>query len=351
MQESLLEILRCPVTKSKLSLKIIRRVDKILDGQPVSSIEEGILYAEHDWFFPVVKGIPRLLVEAIMDYEDFLQQHLPDFDERKKLLFSSYGTLIKLVHNKNKRTKKSFEKEWTLFNYDKDKIWDADQQSILPRFLQETDETIESIQQKLIFDAGCGNGLLNILLAEQGITNIAMDLCNGIDKAYAKNNYSKLHFIQGDVQFPPVAFRCFDIVQCSGVLIHTNNTELSFSCIEPVVKYGGKLSVWLYHKRKNFIHNLFNTIRAFTSKLPLKLQYYLYIVTLFPASYVVKRIKGNKQNTREMMIDILDWFTPEFRWEHDEKEVTAWFSKRKYTHVKTTARSIFGFNMTGVKTK
>src|SRR5204863_29733 len=101
-------------------------------------------------------------------------------------------------------------------------------------------------------------------------------------------------FIQGDVQFPPVAFEHFDIVHCSGVLIHTNNTELSFSCIEPCVKKGGKLSVWLYHPRKNFIHNLFNFIRRFTSRLPARIQYILYAVTLFPVTFIVKRLKGNK---------------------------------------------------------
>jgi hypothetical protein len=40
------------------------------------------------------------------------------------------------------------------------------------------------------------------------------------------------------------------------------------------------------------------------------------MVTIFPIAFFVKRLKGNKQNSREMMIDILDWLSPEFRWEH-----------------------------------
>jgi hypothetical protein len=66
-------------------------------------------------------------------------------------------------------------------------------------------------------------------------------------------------------------------------------------------------------------------------------------------SYCVKRIKGNKQNTREMMVDILDWFTPEFRWEHGHAEVAAWFYKRQYRNVTITTDEVFGFNTTGEK--
>jgi len=115
------------------------------------------------------------------------------------------------------------------------------------------------------------------------------------------------------------------------------------------VKNGGKLSVWLYHPRKNLVHNLFNFIRKGTSKLPVKVQYYLYAVTLFPPVFIVKRLKGNKQNNREMMIDLLDWLSPEFRWEHKPAEAMAWFYKRNYNSVKITTLGTFGFNIIGTK--
>jgi hypothetical protein len=101
---------------------------------------------------------------------------------------------------------------------------------------------------------------------------------------------------------------------------------------------------------KGFIHNAFNFIRNYTSKLPHKIQYYLYTITLLPLSYIVKRLKGNKQNRREMMIDILDWFSPEFRWEHTHDEAAAWFSKRACKDIKVTTNELFGFNIIGTKT-
>lgn len=220
---------------------------------------------------------------------------------------------------------------------------------MLSRFLSEIDENQNILTDKLIFDAGCGNGLLNQLIAKNGARIVGMDFSLSIERAFQENTERQAWFIQGDVQFPPVHFNCFDIVHSSGVLICTNNTELSFSCLDPCVKPGGKLSVWLYHPRKDFIHNLFNLIRNYTSKLPLTIQYYLYYITLFPISFVVKRLKGNRQNSREMMIDILDWFSPEFRWEHEHDEATSWFYKRNYECVKITTNEVFGFNITGIK--
>ncbi|MEP7141225.1 MAG: class I SAM-dependent methyltransferase [Ferruginibacter sp.] len=350
MHHDLMKVLRCPVTKSKLTIHILKETNGSFNDQIIPVIEEGILFAEQDWFYPLIKGIPRLCVESFLDHGDFLKNHLPDYTARKEKLLLQYGDLLHFVLKKNKRTKKSFTLEWGLYDYEKDKTWDAGDEAMLDRFLAETGESIASLKDKYIFDAGCGNGKLNCLLAGQGISNIAMDFSNSIEMANRYNKSPNLHFIQGDVQFPPVAFDYFDLVHSSGVLIATNNTELSFSCLVPMVKSGGKLSVWLYHPRKSALHNLFNYIRSFTSKLPLRLQYYLYAVTIFPLSYCIKKIKGNPQNAREMMVDILDWFTPEFRWEHGHYEAAAWFYKRRFKNVKVTTDSMFGFNIIGEKT-
>lgn len=347
MQESLLDLLRCPVTRNRFTIVKIKMADKILDGKKVMVISEAVLYSGNCWLYPVINGIPRLNVEAIVDYEGFLKIHVPDFIQRKEKILLQYAGLLKMVQQKNKRTKQSFSKEWSVYDKNSDKTWNADSAGIIHRFLKETDETIDSLKNKIIFDAGCGNGTLNCLLAEKGIKSIAMDFSNSIEKPYAANTSSALHFIQGDVQFPPVVFNRFDIVYCSGVLIHTKNTELSFSCLTTLVKPGGKFSVWLYHHRKDLIHNILNNIRKVTSKLPLGFQYYFYKVTVFPISFLIKRLKGNKENTREMMLAILDWFTPEFRWEHTSGEVESWFYKRNFKDVRVTTKDTFGFNIIG----
>ncbi len=348
MLPSLLPFLVCPVTRSELTADIFSYSRKLYNGEK-EVIWEAVLYSGKDWFYPVIDGIPRLQIEAFLDYENFLRKKIKDYEDRRQHLMNNYKELIQHVVKKNKRTKQSFELEWGLFDYEKDKTWELKGDDLLTRFLKETDETKDSLRGKLIFDAGCGNGQLNQYIAKAGAIVIGMDFSKSIERAYSQNREENAHFLQGDVQFPPLRHDQFDIVHSSGVLICTNNTEHSFSCIEPCVKKEGKLSVWLYHPRKNRIHNLFNFIRRFTSKLPLKFQYHLYRFTIFPLSYVIKRLKGNKQNKREMMISIMDWFSPEYRWEHTHEEAAGWFTKRNYKDVKVTTDDTFGFNITGVK--
>ena len=349
MLEKYLSFLVCPVTRSNLRLHKITVKTKTFRTQEKQIISEGILFADKDWFFPVIDGVPRLLVESFLDHENFLKERLGNYESLKNHLLQNHSDFIDGVVKKNRRTKKSFELEWALFNYEEDKTWELEGEDLLERFLKETDETNTSLAGKLIFDAGCGNGQLNQYIAGCGATVIGMDLSRSVERANANNMEENAFFMQADVQYPPLEFEKFDIVHSSGVLICTNNSELTFSKIEPCVKNGGKLSVWLYHPRKNFIHNAFNFLRKFTSRLPVKVQYYLYLFTLFPASYVVKRMKGNKQNAREMMIAIMDWFSPEFRREHTPEEAAGWFTKRNYKEIKVTTSDTFGFNIIGKK--
>lgn len=342
MNQKLLDLIRCPVTGTRFRLEII---EKDNSGKVVT----GILFAENEWFYPIIESIPRLTVEAFLDYAAFFEKHLPDYNQHANEINSMNEKLINYVVKKNKRTKASFSQEWQIYDREKDKTWNLDDEGLLNQFLKETDENLNSIKNKKILDAGCGNGQLDLILAKHSAQIVAMDFSQSIVNANKQNHKENLFFIQGDVQFPPFEAGTFDIVHSSGVLIHTNAPELTFVKLDSFVRNGGKMSVWLYHPRKDFIHRLMNTLRKTTSRLPLKFQYYLYSVTIFPVSFLIKRIKGNKQNRREMMVDILDWMTPEFRWEFTHDQARAWFDKRNYKKTTITTSSVFGFNITGIK--
>src|SRR5450432_1200176 len=146
MQEILLPLLRCPVSGTPLQLQVIsKKIRTFSDkGQEIELevIHEAILFAHEDWFYPVVGGIPRLGIEAFLDHSSFLSQHLADYSQRKRLLEEKYPDLIRYVIKKNKRTRQSFSREWDLFDYGKDKTWEANKEEMLRRFLEETDETV-----------------------------------------------------------------------------------------------------------------------------------------------------------------------------------------------------------------
>ena len=350
MQKELLNYLRCPVSKEKLTVQIISTAQKDFEGISAEVIKEGLLFSPAGFIFPIINFIPRLLPGSFIDHKDFILSHYRDYETDVNKLEITYGHLIKEAIATNRRTLNSFSKEWSLYDYDTDKTWDADNEGMLNRFLTETGETRQSLQTKLIFDAGCGNGKLNSLLAHTGATIIGMDLSNSVERAYQKNDHPAAFFLQGDILYPPFEHSSFDIVHSSGVLICTKDPEFSFSALDKFVRPQGKMSVWLYHPRKDLVHNLFNLTRRFTSKLPIGFQYYLYRVTLLPASWIIKRSKGNKQTTNEMMIDIMDWFSPQYRWEIKHDTAKGWFTKRNYTHMEITTNEVFGFNITGVKT-
>ena len=106
MLEQYLSLLVCPVTRSELSLQKISIKTKVFRGGEKDIINEGILFSDKDWFYPIIDGVPRLLVESFLDYEEFLKEHLTDYIERKERLEKIYPELIQEIIKKNRRTKK-----------------------------------------------------------------------------------------------------------------------------------------------------------------------------------------------------------------------------------------------------
>ena len=108
MLQKYLSLFVCPVTRSDLRLEKISVKTKTFSTGEKEIIHEGILFAEKDWFYPIIDGVPRLLIESFLDYESFLNKHLADYKSRKDNLLKTYPELIQDVIKKNSRTKKSF---------------------------------------------------------------------------------------------------------------------------------------------------------------------------------------------------------------------------------------------------
>lgn len=351
MQKKLLDILRCPVCKSKLRLEIIEQTNRSYQNKTVEEIITGILYAENGFFYPIIGGVPRLLVESFSDYADFFKLHLKDYETKRKVLLQSFPSIIRYVQQKNSRIKQSFSLEWSIYNYNTDTTWHLDEKGMIEQFLNEAGETSTNLHQKTVIDVGCGNGVLTQFIGNLGAEAIGMDMSLSTVRAFQYNDNHQVQFVQGDLQFPPFKNQSFDLVHSSGVIHHTNNTELSFSTIHELVNAQGKLCVWLYHPQNtNWVHLFFNNARRITSQLPIRLQYILYFLLVLPFTLFYKKvIKGNATNWREEMVDIMDALSPEYRYEHSTQEATTWYKKRGYRLIQVSTTNQFGFSIFGSK--
>jgi ubiquinone/menaquinone biosynthesis C-methylase UbiE/uncharacterized protein YbaR (Trm112 family) len=351
MNYELLNLLKCPLTKSNLKFELISEFKKLYDAGEVNEIYEGLLFSEAGFVFPIIKGIPRMLIESIYDYSDFLKKYLEDYNYIKNKLEKNYPGLLNYCFQKNKRTKKSFEFEWSFLKAEKrDQIWHDDQSKLSTIFINEVGESYSYFNNKSIIDIGSGHGLMTTKIAELSNLCVGVELSNAVENAYLRNRCKKAWYIQGDLQFLPFNDNHFDVIYSSGVIHHTNNTELSLSFIEGVLKNSGKICLWLYHPQKSLIHNFTLEIRRVTSKLPLKIAFAFIAAFIFPFTFLYKKIKNrNAPNFREEIVDLLDSFTPEFRFEIPHDLAIVWLQRRCYKNIKVTTSNEFGFSISADK--
>jgi ubiquinone/menaquinone biosynthesis C-methylase UbiE/uncharacterized protein YbaR (Trm112 family) len=351
MQYELLSYLKCPITKTELRFELISEFEKPYADTTITEINEGLLFSETGFVFPIINGIPRMLLESIYDYADFLKKHLPGYEKLKDSLEANNKDVLSYCVTKNKKTKASFEFEWSFLNADKkDRVWHEDTSGLSSVFSKEVGEPIEYFTGKKIIDVGCGSGFMTSAIAGVSRLAIGVELSRSVENAFINNKTHNAWYIQGDLQFLPFQELTFDVLYSSGVIHHTNDTEQSLSLIETVLKNNGKICLWLYHPQKSKIHNFILFLRKFTKRMPLKLCFVFLTVFVFPFTYLIKRIKNKKApNYREEIIDLLDGFTPEFRFEIPHDLAITWLSRRKYNNIKITSENQFGFSIAGDK--
>jgi ubiquinone/menaquinone biosynthesis C-methylase UbiE/uncharacterized protein YbaR (Trm112 family) len=351
MQYDLLNLLKCPLSKTALIFKSISESKRVYEDKEVNEINEGLLFSDTGFVFPIIKGIPRMLLESIYDYSDFLQKYLEDYNDTKIKLEQTFPSLLSYCSKKNEKTKKSFEFEWSFLSSEKkDKIWHDDITKLTTVFIDEVGKELSYFQDKIIIDIGSGHGVMTTQIAKVSELAIGVELSNAVENAYLRSTYSRAFFIQGDLQFLPFNSSTFDVLYSSGVIHHTNNTELSLSSIEKVLKNNGRICLWLYHPQKNIIHNCMLFFRKITSRLPLKMTFFLLTIFLFPVTFLIKKMKNkNAPNYREEIIDLLDFFTPEFRFETSHDIAMVWLQEREYKNIKITTSNQFGFSISGGK--
>jgi SAM-dependent methyltransferase len=201
----------------------------------------------------------------------------------------------------------------------------------------------ERYKDRLVLDAGVGAGRFAEIAARFGGEVVGVDLTAAVDAAYANiGRLPNVHLFQADIFTMPFRRHTFDLAYSIGVLHHTYDTEAAFTRVASVVKEGGGLAVYLYH-RYGVSHHASNLIRTVTSRLPAKVMFALSAIAI-PLYYVHRTpVVGNvcqlllpismHRHWRWRWLDTFDWYTPKYQWKFLYPEVFRWFQASGFADI------------------
>lgn len=337
MQLRLMDFLCCPNCKQDLELIKLAVED--------NEISEGILYCQNQHFFPIVRGIPRMLPSSIKENWDAIKEKIPQPTPEPIKILVEKQLLAKKTEAYDKRTKANFSEEWDKHEVG-DNTWTMElDERIEWYFLDPLKMTADELKGKIVLDGGCGNGSQSVVYTKLGLEVIAMDLSTGLEKGYAfRHKYpqakpDKVHYIQGDLQNPPLKPKIVDIIHSAGVLHHTPNTEKTFRALRPLLKDGGTFYVWLY-KYEKIVTPVVNTIRAVTTRIPAPIFSKIADVMAVPFigfCWTVDKLGIRRYHVtptrRESALALLDIFGAPYAHYHSFEEVTEWYKSVGITDI------------------
>jgi SAM-dependent methyltransferase len=163
-------------------------------------------------------------------------------------------------------------------------------------FLRYTKAIPSFFSDRIVIDAGCGNGryinILNTISAPPPRLIIGVDLSDSVLLA-ARNcaRFNNVLFLKIDLNvLPAVLKKPVDYVYSLGVLHYTPDAERGFYSLASCVNHGGFLSLALYGKGNRVLYKVNCFLRnRFFKKWPPALVYWLCVVVAIPAQ--VFRIK------------------------------------------------------------
>ncbi len=351
----LLNFLRCPTCHGGLDLEAL----VVLDTEFGSDVSKGLLHCGDQHWFPVVGGIPRMLPDSLASHWSAIADHIDeDAGPAVRSLRDRLQARRDGDFDYDSRTSENFSLEWQHHEVG-DKTWGMDLDvRVQGFFLDSIHIPVEELDGKIILDAGCGNGSQSVAYTRFGVEVVAVDLSSGLENGQRFRHLlpgvrpDRVHFVQADLQSPPLAPKQFDVIHSAGVLHHTPNTKATFLQLTPLLRAGGTFYIWLY-KYEAVVTPVVNSIRAVTTRIPpttfARVAGWLAVAfQLFCRATTATGVRSYPPvSRREAALALMDIFGAPYAHYHSFGEVEGWYRGVGFEEVWGCNESRRGFGVCG----
>ncbi len=325
-----------PIDKAVLVLHIFKQsAENIIDGLYINPTNHNS--------YPIIHGVPVFIRYAVP--KEFSIKYSNEFT----MIIAKYPAL-NFQHLIAETW--SFSLEWE--SHDQDQLnttWGWTLEKRFSDFIIECEIRDLNFENKILLDAGCGNGQLTEYFSKQGLRSIGIDYSDSVFQAESNRNCPTVCFIKGDLQHLPFKDDFFDIVVSNGVLHHTPHTETTFYEVAHKVKQSGTLYIWLYSRKGSLLwalkRRIFDFLRIIVCRLSPNIQK-LCVEVISQAIYIFNK----KVDFPSLRVAIFDSITPRWRYYHTPEDVSYWFYKAGFLPITLSHwKNRFGFGVKSIKTK
>jgi SAM-dependent methyltransferase len=192
------------------------------------------------------------------------------------------------------------------------------------RFRNETLWSEDTLNKKLVLDAGCGSGRFSEIALRFGASLVAIDYSSAVNAAQKNLESHSNIIVQADLAELPIADETFDYIYCIGVLQHTSEPSSIVKELLRCLKVDGELTLSFYENSS--WHVLWYSkylIRPFTKRLPeASLLNFLERTSLFwfPITKILFSLPPKISRIFRFMIPIANYVEFEYRNQKNAKE-------------------------------
>lgn len=318
-----MDYLICPECGNALELEIFEYF------QNQKRIKEGLLLCSCGQWFPIINGIPRILIGKLRNlikihHSNFLVKYSQKLFPIEQFERDFLQERTALSHEKIKPLPSNF-KEWD----EGEKPW------IEPL-------TPEFYVGKIILDAGCRLGNHTYFAAKYGAKLvIGIDIGETVEYAFEANReMDNVLIIQADIHNIPTK-TIFDFIFSIGVLHHLPVPEKGFTKLLEKSKSNSKLLIWVYRLENYQDLKLILLLRKFTTRSIILSKFFSFIHTtilvLRIRSYNLRFKKYEKRNLffeylknfnfNQIKEYVFDQLAPPIAYYYSKEELETWFKQ------------------------